>query len=262
MIWITLYGLPQAYNVEQKRGYSLGVPRLELIHHHCNNMERITGGLLAQFRSEFQVSRLAKGEVLFREQEAERFFYVIQEGTVRLTKMGASGKEITLDYRKRGQYLDGNSAFSVHGAIHFVTAALIEDGVILSIPIYRLQEILRENPDLTARLMGCQTCMMKKYVTTLSHLLFYEKEMVLQYTLYKIALEHGIKTEEGILITLPLTQSDLALHVGGSREFVNKAFSQLEERGILLRKKRREILIKDFTHFERVFRSMEIISAE
>lgn len=216
-------------------------------------MEVITQNLYVTHEKEFQLRHLAKGEIIFREQEEEQFFFFLQKGTARLTKMGESGKEITLDYRKKGQYLDGNSIYSSREATHFVTAIMVEDGVIGCIPIYRLREILKENAELSYRLMGCQICVMKKYVTSLSNLLIYEKERMLLYTLYKTAVEHGMKTEEGIRITLPLTQKDFALLVGVTREFVNRTFSHLEEEGILQRRKRRELFIRDLSRLKHLF---------
>ncbi len=68
--------------------------------------------------------------------------------------------------------------------------------------------------------------------------------------LIELALEFGEKTAQGYLITLRLTQSELAALVGASRESVNKALRLFAEKG-LLRSERRGLLITDLAALQR-----------
>src|SRR5262245_30812489 len=51
--------------------------------------------------------------------------------------------------------------------------------------------------------------------------------------LLELAECHGQATEDGLRITLPLTQRDLGQMVGVSREEMNRTLEQFEKRGIL-----------------------------
>jgi CRP-like cAMP-binding protein len=55
----------------------------------------------------------------------------------------------------------------------------------------------------------------------------------LSYELLSLAERSGVPCEEGIEITIPLTQVDLATMVGATRESVNKAVSVLRDQKVV-----------------------------
>ena len=51
--------------------------------------------------------------------------------------------------------------------------------------------------------------------------------------LLELARAHGVSTDEGTCITLPLTQSELASLVGATRERVNKVLRSFRDQGLI-----------------------------
>src|ERR1700733_4933201 len=103
------------------------------------------GPLFARFGREYRA-----GEVLFREGESGEEMFVIQSGTVQITKH-ASGEERPLATLGRGEFL-GEMAI-LNGKPRTATAIVLEDARVLVIDAKTLETMISKNPEIALRLI-------------------------------------------------------------------------------------------------------------
>ena len=60
--------------------------------------------------------------------------------------------------------------------------------------------------------------------------------------LRNMALEHGVKSRDGLMIQFPLTHEDLAFLVGAHRVSVTRALKELKRAGSVVQQKRRLVV--------------------
>lgn len=176
--------------------------------------------------------KMEKGSFLFQEGSTANELYMIQSGIVQLTKIIPDGRELTLRMCSRGELVGELDLFTPSPS-YLLSSRVVESGEVAVIMKDVLEEKLSTNLPLSLEFMKWMSKQYRKTQTKFRDLVLHGKKGALYSTLIRITNSYGIKTSNGILIELPLTNQDLANFCGTSREVVNRLLSELRKNGII-----------------------------
>jgi thioredoxin reductase (NADPH) len=107
---------------------------------------RLDDGQLAALEAIGERRRARRGEVLFREGDADYDFFVILSGKVAIVEGYDSGRERTIGVHGERRFLGELNLLT--GQAAFLTAVVVEDGEVLAVPPERLREIVTHDTNL------------------------------------------------------------------------------------------------------------------
>ena len=91
---------------------------------------------------------------------------------------------------------------------------------------------------------------MRKQHLKFRDLVLYGKKGALCSTLLRLANSYGMETEEGTLISVPLTNQELANYSASARESLNRTLAELKKSGVI-DMRGHLILIKDIDYLKK-----------
>lgn len=174
-----------------------------------------------------------KKEYLFMENDPALDVYFILSGTVRLTKSDNLGKEITLSYRKAGDILTCGILLNRERSHYFVSGQMLEPGEVFSLPLEIFDKVLKDTPQFAAKILEVNQNRVLDFTNTITNLACLDKNKALAVELLRLADQHGMQTEEGIVINLRLSHQEIANKIATSREFVSRSISTLSKQNII-----------------------------
>ncbi|OUM88500.1 MAG: hypothetical protein BAA01_05195 [Bacillus thermozeamaize] len=177
------------------------------------------------------LKKLGTGSYLFMEGDpSDRLFYVYQ-GKIKITKQTPGGKEFILYFLQDGD---------IYGEIgdknevqHNCSAYVMEDSVVGILQQSDLEILLYRHGDLATQFVKWMGMMNRKTQSKFRDLLLYGKPGALCSTLIRLTNTCGVEIEEGILISLRLTHSELANMIGTTRESVNRILNDLKSQDVI-----------------------------
>jgi CRP/FNR family transcriptional regulator, cyclic AMP receptor protein len=188
------------------------------------------------FRDELQsiavTQNVEKGTILFMDGEKAENLYFILSGKVKISKTTMEGKELTLYICQPGELI-GELALFQSDVSYTATAEMMESGAVGTIPRVTLEELLSKNGQLAVEFMKWMGIAYRRNQSKFRDLMLHGKHGALYSTLIRMTNSYGKKTDEGILIDLPLTNKDLANFIGTSRESVNRMLNELRKDNVI-----------------------------
>jgi CRP/FNR family cyclic AMP-dependent transcriptional regulator len=168
------------------------------------------------------------GERLLHEGESGDSVALILEGRVKVTHTGPEGHETLLDFRGAGELVGELSALDQAPRSSSVTA--IEPVEALLVPAATFRGLL-EQPGFALPLLGMLSKRFRDADRKRIEFGAYDTTGRVAARLVELAERFGEQTDEGLRISLPLSQDELAGWTGSSREAVTKALRTLREEG-------------------------------
>lgn len=171
--------------------------------------------------------------VLFREGDPGESLFVLGDGLLKVSVRSPAGDELVL------RTLDPPDVFGelsmIDGEPRSTTITAIEPSVIWELDRATLLELMREHPQLMDSLLRWLGVYVRTLTEQTSDLVFLDLQGRVAKLLLRLAVERGERSVEGgdVALDLPMTQSDLAAMVGGSRQSVNQILRAFERRGYL-----------------------------
>lgn len=184
--------------------------------------------------------RYRKGNVIFVQGEQGERCFAIVGGSVKISAYHSDGREAVIAVLGPGDVLGELSLFDQ--AARSADATAIEDTELLSLDAHAITEAIRAHPDLGLSLLRVLGRRLRHTNETLQDIAFFDVPGRVARRIADLAETHGDKTDDGVLIDLPLSQENLAQMVGATRESVNKALALLKRRGLVSRVGRRYIV--------------------
>jgi len=184
----------------------------------------------------------ARGATLFTEGHTSGQVLVVLSGRVKVTTTAVDGRETLLGVRGPGDLLGELSA--IDGRPHSGTVVALEpvDAVVLGAATFAA--FLEEHGH--AALVLLRTVMVHLRDADRKRMEFATLDATARVCnrLLELTLDHGEARGEGVRITVPLSQEELAGWTGLSREAVSKALRTLREKG-WIETRRRGITVLD-----------------
>jgi CRP/FNR family cyclic AMP-dependent transcriptional regulator len=182
----------------------------------------------------------ARGESIFMQEEPADRMFLLKAGRVKLSKLLEGGSEITLDIRKAGDFL-GETMLSEERS-YPVGAWCLEETLTCGFTRERFEHLVLEHPGIGLQVMKN----LSKRIAWLTHrvesMSLTNLEDRLYQVLLNVALEHGTRSGDGLMIQFPMTHEDLAFLVGAHRVSITRAMKGLRKSGSVLRQRKNLIV--------------------
>jgi CRP/FNR family cyclic AMP-dependent transcriptional regulator len=191
---------------------------------------------------------LARGEIVFHEGDDGDTLYVIAEGLVKVWVSSSGGEEMVLATLRSPDAFGELSA--VDGRPRSASATALESTTLVALDRATLLDAVHHHAGVADGMLTALGGLARRITEQTSDLVFLDLAGRLAKTLAALADRDGVPRESGVVLELPLTQTELAEMVGGSRQSVNKTLKLFEHRGFL-QMHGREVVIVDLEALRR-----------
>ncbi|MCI1774497.1 MAG: Crp/Fnr family transcriptional regulator [Paenibacillus lautus] len=188
---------------------------------------------LAQLNHATPLETRNKGTVVASPHMDQKVLYIIKSGKVRLYKLTAEGKELTLDILGAGHLFGEMTSFHTGSAMFAIT---MEDSVICEIESRQFRRMIGEKPDLALKYIELVTGRLKEMEELLEYMAYGSVRERLLFLLHKLASKFSPDSEaaqDWMPLEIELTHQELATMTGSIRETVTPIINQLVSEGVL-----------------------------
>ena len=175
--------------------------------------------------------RYTTGEIVFSEDEPCSGLYVVETGHVRIFKSSANGREQVLSIDGPGSSIAEFPVFD--GGNYPASAAAIDDATLLFVSTQDFHALCVAHPQVALKVLRVVGARLRRLVGIIEELSFTTVRHRLASFLLRLAEEEGKRTGEGVEITLPVSNQELASQIGTVRELVSRNPSRLQAEGML-----------------------------
>lgn len=186
---------------------------------------------LDQVAQRVQRRTYAMGVTLFHQDMPGTMMYMIESGSVRVISIGRTGQELTLNVLGPGELFGELSLLD--GQHRSATAITLAPTIAWLLSQTDLKDFMTKFPPVNQAMISILVDRVRSTARRLEAMTFQDVLGRLAFELLSLAERSGKSCEQGIEITIPLTQVELATMVGATRESVNKSVSILRSRGLL-----------------------------
>lgn len=186
---------------------------------------------------------LKKGETLFAEGSGVRGLYYVNNGNIKLSKMGDDGRETIVRIAKEGELIGHMSVFS--DMVYGTTAKAIEATTVSFIDKQHVIKLCQEQPQVAYKIMLQVSETLKKAQMRVASL---TQKNVLERTcelLLFLKESHGEEKEGHYEILLHLNREEMASMVGTATETLIRTLSELRQENVIREEKRHIILLDE-----------------
>jgi CRP/FNR family transcriptional regulator/CRP/FNR family cyclic AMP-dependent transcriptional regulator len=164
------------------------------------------------------------GQIVFHMGDPGGLLYIITSGKVKITHANPDGQEALLAILGPGDYF-GELAL-LDDSPRSATAEALEPAEMLTLHRDSFTRFLTSNPTFAHHVLYTLSKRIRHLNSQLSDIFFLDLSGRLARTLLTLADQHGKETDQGTLIDLSLTQTDLAEMTGATRVSINKALGR------------------------------------
>jgi CRP/FNR family transcriptional regulator, cyclic AMP receptor protein len=186
--------------------------------------------------------RFPKGSTLFNEGDRSDRIVILVSGRVKVSYFTDDGREVVLAVRSPGDLLGELS--TLDGEARSATATALEPVDAVLVPAGQFRTFLETHPHAALMLLELLSRRLRDADRKRVEFGAYDTVGRVARRLVELAQEFGERDGEGVRITLPLSQDELAGWVGASRKAVGNALAWLRRRG-LIETRRRGITVLD-----------------
>ncbi|MDK2792506.1 MAG: hypothetical protein PWQ25_1369 [Deferribacteres bacterium] len=167
-----------------------------------------------------------KKETFFLEDQEGENIYFLASGLVKLYKTNDEGKEAIIHFVKPGELFAEILLYLRNR--YPVTAEAVENCTALSINSKKLFQLIRENPDISMKLIGMMAQRIKYFLNMIENLTLSDARNRLLRYLRVLADKNKDNT-----ITLPVNKGDIAILLGIAPETFSRLLKKLSEERII-----------------------------
>ena len=173
--------------------------------------------------------KLSKGESLFFQGDNAKEMFLIKGGRVKLSKITEDGSELTIDFRKAGDFVGENML--TEDLIYPFSAWCMEDTMTCGFRKNQFQDLIIKYPKIGLQIIKNMSERISWLTNQIGSVSVTNIEDRLYRVLVNVAKEHGIKNQKGMTIQFPLTHEDLGFLIGAHRVSVTRAINSLKQSG-------------------------------
>jgi len=187
--------------------------------------------------------RYPRGQIIFAAGEQADRVYLIEAGHVRVYRLDPRGRETAVDaLRKPGELL--GVAETLYGGRRPCFARAVTGVTLVVLSVERFLDILGAEDRLALKVASLFAARMREAEEQAYRLMSRPVPGRLAAMLLKFGEAHGIKTEKGVRIGIPLTCGEIASMIGSTRQTVTALLNAFRDEG-LIEAGGREIIIRD-----------------
>lgn len=189
---------------------------------------------LAAVVEEMREANFSSGQVVFGRGDPGKDIYLVLKGRVRLSVLTAEGRELSFAHAEAGQIF-GEIAV-LDGGERTADATTVGKMTALTLSKAALQRLMDSNIGLRQGVIRFLCSRLREADQQLEGIALYPIEIRLaRFFLTAARQKEGPDLEGSVSLSLPISQSELALLIGASRPKVNAALAMLEASGAIER---------------------------
>jgi CRP/FNR family transcriptional regulator, cyclic AMP receptor protein len=189
-----------------------------------------------------QMTHHRRGETIGVPRDASARVHVVKTGAVKVIGRSPDGHEVILGMLGPGDLFGALLPLGDASPQHAVQAAV--DCVVCTMPQASLLELMQDSPAFALQVTKLIGLKLHRLSNRVEELLGRSASARLAHTLLDLAERHGVRDDDGVLISLRLSQGDLGKLVGLARETVNGILQAWRDQGIVVAD-RRSIRVRD-----------------
>jgi len=184
----------------------------------------------------FLTSRLLQrkygaGELIFGEGDPCAGLYVVQSGSVRIFKSSAGGREQVLSIDGPGSSIAELPVFD--GGNYPASAQAVTQSMLLFFSRQDFHALCVQHPEVALKVLRVVGGRLRRLVGIIEELSFTTVRHRLIALLVRLGKTQGVRDGDGITLTLPSNNSELAAQIGTVRELVSRNLSRLQAEGLI-----------------------------
>jgi CRP-like cAMP-binding protein len=186
--------------------------------------------------------RVEQGAFFFHQDEPATTFYVLLEGHARLSQLTPEGQQVIVHVVKPGE---GMGIIVALGSIPYpVSAEAVTDCLALGWEAANIVQLMERYPRLAVNGMRLIAGRFVELQDRYRELATERVERRIARVLLRLVRQLGRRTDEGILIDIPLSRQDLAEMTGTTLYTVSRILSHWEQQGLVITGRERVTLCK------------------
>ncbi|WP_425144868.1 Crp/Fnr family transcriptional regulator [Deinococcus sp.] len=195
-------------------------------------LHALTAEARASVLSSTRSLQWSRGSLLHHSDDQAEAAYALTGGHVRLYRLGAGAREVTVSVHGPGEVL--GMATLTPGSIYGLYAEAMDDVEALVLGGDNLRTLIRQHPDMAVALTAQVSRQTRHLHERLSQLVFLEVSQRLALALLQLAQESQPEGgAEQIALRGRISHQDLAYVVGSTRETITKLLGDFRGRGLL-----------------------------
>lgn len=193
------------------------------------------------FIAQRAVSRkFSAGEIVFSEGDPCSGMYVVETGHIRVFKTSAGGREQVLSIDGPGGSVAELPVFD--GGNYPASVSAVEDTSLLFISKQDFHALCLTHPQVALKVLRVVGARLRRLVGIIEELSFTTVRHRLAAFLVRLAQREGTRTAEGIEVTLPASNQELASQIGTVRELVSRNLSRFQSEKLIQMDGRRVVI--------------------
>ncbi|MEC7277590.1 MAG: Crp/Fnr family transcriptional regulator [Bdellovibrionota bacterium] len=208
--------------------------------HNCSNCPSLTKGVFCSLGAEelkdvsdHKITNIyKKGQTLFVQGNHPFGLYCISSGNIKVTKIGADGKESIVRIATAGDVLGHRSLFT--DQYYMATATALEDTKVCFLDKKFIMKVINDQPTVSMNIIEKLSADMGAAENKLSSLHQKNVRERLAELLLLLKESHGEKLEDGrTKIVIKLTREEMATMIGTANETLIRFISEFKEAGLI-----------------------------
>jgi CRP-like cAMP-binding protein len=184
------------------------------------------------FEKKEPILKFKAGSVLFQEKDSVEYVYLLLKGSISLGRIHLRGKDFILKILNDHELILEYQLFKANPHYQFY-AKTMTDCEMIVIKKEQFEDFILSDPEAMNALVAWLSTGYLKAQMKCQDLIMNGKKGGLYSILIRLCNTYGIKTEDGILIDLPLTHQELANLTYGTREVIQRTLKDLRENNII-----------------------------
>jgi len=207
----------------------------------------LTESELGLIADRVSLRRLDAGEIVFCEGDPCRELLIVRDGSVKLLKTAANGRQQLLGVERAGGALAEVSVFD--GGPYPASAVTITATTLLCLAADEFRAFCLRQPSVALKVIKALGHRLRRMSSLVEDLSFSTVRGRLVAHLVHLAETEGRSTPEGIALQLVENNEELAARLGTVRELVSRNLGRLHNQG-LVQMSRRKLLIPNLSHLK------------
>jgi CRP/FNR family transcriptional regulator, nitrogen oxide reductase regulator len=180
------------------------------------------------------------GAFFFLEEDSAQHAYILLDGKVKLTQVTTDGQQVILGYLVPGRVY---GVIAVLKKVAFpVSAQAVGISRALSWDHQTMNKVMEKYPRMALNALRIMAVQIREFQNRVRELSTQQVEQRVALAVLRLARQSGKKTEQGVLIDLPLSRQDLAEMTGTTLYTVSRVLTVWEKKG-LVQSKRQQVTI-------------------
>jgi len=175
--------------------------------------------------------RFSPGETVFSEGEPCAGLYVVESGHIRIFKSSASGREQVLSIDGPGSSVAEVPVFD--GGNYPASVTAVDDATLLFVSKQDFHALCVAHPQVALKVLRVVGARLRRLVGIIEELSFTTVRHRLASFLLRLARTEGKRTSDGVEVTLPVSNQELASQIGTVRELISRNLSRFQSEGLV-----------------------------